>query len=94
MTRKPRPAPGAICDWCGSVLLATDAHGQVVLLGTLIGVIATVIAICFISCLIAGRVAHFFGTAANLVVTRLLGVLLASLAVQYVVDGGRAILRQ
>lgn len=82
--------PGAIT---ATVLLAGDARGQVLLLGLLIAVIAAVIAICFALYLVAGRVAGFFGTAANLVLTRLLGVLLASLAVQFVVDGGRALLR-
>jgi multiple antibiotic resistance protein len=82
--------PGAIT---ATVLLAGDAHGSVPQLATLIAVIAAIMAICFILCLIAGSVAQFFGTAANLVLTRLLGVLLAALAVQFVVDGARAFLQ-
>lgn len=80
--------PGAIT---ATVLLAGDARGNIVLLA-LIGVIAAILAICFIFCLIAGRVAQFFGTAANLVLTRLLGVLLAALAVQFVADGAGALM--
>lgn len=81
--------PGAIT---ATVLLAGDAHGGIAQLATLIAVIATIMAICFVFCLVAGRVAQFFGTAANLVLSRLLGVLLAALAVQFVVDGARAFL--
>jgi multiple antibiotic resistance protein len=81
--------PGAIT---ATLLLAGEARGDITKLALLIGVIAAVMAICLVLCLIAGRVAQFFGTAANLVLTRLLGVLLASLAVQYVVDGARAFL--
>lgn len=82
--------PGAIT---ATVLLAGDAHGSIPELATLIAVIAAIMAICLIFCLIASRVARFFGTAANLVLTRLLGVLLASLAVQFIVDGARAFLK-
>lgn len=82
--------PGAIT---ATVLLAGDAHGSVFLLATLIAVIAAIMAICLVFCLIAGEVARFFGTAANVVLTRLLGVLLAALAVQFVADGVRAFLR-
>jgi len=82
--------PGAIT---ATVLLAGAAHGSVTLLATLIAVIAAIMAICLVFCLIAGEVAQFFGTAANLVLTRLLGVLLAALAVQFVADGVRAFLQ-
>ncbi|MBM3553109.1 MAG: MarC family protein, partial [Alphaproteobacteria bacterium] len=43
-------------------------------------------------CLLAGRVERILGTAANIVMAKLLGVLLASLAVQFVVDGAKALL--
>ncbi|WP_159728016.1 MarC family protein [Methylosinus sp. Ce-a6] len=82
--------PGAIT---ATVLLAGAAHGSVTLLATLIAVIAAIMTICLIFCLIAGEVAQFFGTAANVVLTRLLGVLLAALAVQFVADGVRAFLQ-
>ncbi|WP_024880638.1 MarC family protein [Methylosinus sp. LW3] len=82
--------PGAIT---ATVLLASDAHGSVTLIATLIAVIAAIMAICLVFCLIAGEVAQFFGTAANVVLTRLLGVLLAALAVQFVADGVRAFLQ-
>jgi multiple antibiotic resistance protein len=81
--------PGAIT---ATVLLAGDAHGSLPMLAALVAVIAAIMAICFFFCLVAGHVAQFFGTAANLVLTRLLGVLLAALAVQFVADGAGALL--
>jgi multiple antibiotic resistance protein len=81
--------PGAIT---ATVLLADRAAGDVVRLGVLLGVIAAVIAICFVVFLMAAAIARRVGTTGNVVLQRLLGVLLAALAVQYVVDGVRAAL--
>ena len=55
----------------------------------LLGVIAAVLALCFVVFLLAARIAALLGTTANVVLSRLLGVLLAALAVQFVIDGVR-----
>jgi multiple antibiotic resistance protein len=68
--------PGAIT---ANVLLAGRAYGQTLLVG-----LATF--------LLAGRLSRMLGHTGNIVLSRLLGVLLAALAVQYVVDGIRAVL--
>jgi multiple antibiotic resistance protein len=81
--------PGAIT---ATVLLADRAAGDLVRLGVLLGVIAAVIIVCFVVFLMAAAIAKRFGTTGNVVLSRLLGVLLAALAVQYVVDGVRAAL--
>jgi multiple antibiotic resistance protein len=47
---------------------------------------------CLAAFLLAGRLSRMLGHAGNIVLSRLLGVLLAALAVQYVVDGIRAVL--
>ena len=49
--------------------------------------------ISYVVCRLAGRVERVFGTSVNIVVAKLLGVLLAALAVQFVLDGVRALLR-
>ena len=78
--------PGAIT---ATVLLAGRAGGDLKRLGVLLGVIAAVLALCFVVFLLAGRIAALLGTTANVVLSRLLGVLLAALAVQFVLDGVR-----
>ena len=81
--------PGAIT---ATVLLAGRANGNLMLIAVLIGVVALVAAACFVAFLFAERIGRAIGLTGNIVLSRLLGVLLAALAVQYVVDGVRAIL--
>jgi multiple antibiotic resistance protein len=76
--------PGAIT---ASVLLAGRAGGDPVHMGVLLGVVAAVLALCFAVFALAARIAALLGTTANVVLSRLLGVLLAALAVQFVIDG-------
>lgn len=80
--------PGAIT---ASVLLAGRAGGNWLLLALLIAVVAMVAACCLLTFLFASRISRLLGLTGNIVLSRLLGVLLAALAVQYVVDGVRAI---
>ena len=79
--------PGAIT---ATVLIAGHANGDMLLLGVLIAVALLVVATCFVAFLLAERIGRLLGMTGNIVLSRLLGVLLASLAVQYVVDGIRA----
>jgi multiple antibiotic resistance protein len=81
--------PGAIT---ATVLLAGRAGGNPMLIAILIGVVALVAAACFVAFLFAERIGRAIGLTGNIVLSRLLGVLLAALAVQYVVDGVRTIL--
>ena len=52
--------------------------------------VAIVIALCFICFAAANRIGKLLGVTGNVVLSRLLGVILAALAVQYVIDGVRA----
>ena len=81
--------PGAIT---ATVLLAGRADGAALPLGMLLGVIAVVMALCFVVFALAARIARLMGITGNVVLSRLLGVLLAALAVQYVIDGVRVAL--
>jgi multiple antibiotic resistance protein len=81
--------PGAIT---ATLLLAGQASGHPVSLSILFGVIVAVMAACMVAFLLANRIAGLLGVTGNVVLSRLLGVILASLAVQYVIDGVRTAL--
>jgi multiple antibiotic resistance protein len=79
--------PGAIT---ATILLAGQAAYRPQWLAVLLAVVVVVMAACLISFLAAERIGKLLGVTGNVVLSRLLGVILAALAVQYVVDGVRA----
>jgi multiple antibiotic resistance protein len=81
--------PGAIT---ATLLLAGQASGKPISLAVLIAVVVVVCALCLGVFLLANRVDRLLGITGNVVSSRLLGVLLAALAVQYVIDGVRVLL--
>jgi len=81
--------PGAIT---ATILLAGQANARPLWLAILLGVIGVVIATCFAVFVAAERIGRLLGVTGNLVLSRLLGVILAALAVQFVIDGVRAAL--
>jgi multiple antibiotic resistance protein len=81
--------PGAIT---ATLLLAGRATGEPANLGILIGVIVVATAICAVVFLLATPIKRLLGTTGNTVLSRLLGIVLAALAVQFVIDGVRAVL--
>ncbi len=81
--------PGAIT---ATLLLAGQAGGRPLFLAGLLGVVALVCAACLLVYLFAARIERFLGITGNVVMSRLLGVILAALAVQFVIDGGKAAL--
>lgn len=82
--------PGAIT---ATVLLSGRAHGDALLLAGLLGIVIVVVAACLGAFLLAQRIERLLGITGSVVLSRLLGILLASLAVQYVIDGIRAVLK-
>jgi multiple antibiotic resistance protein len=81
--------PGAIT---ATVLLAGRSAGDPLRIAILLAVIVVVLAICFVVFALAARIAKLLGFTGNVVLSRLLGVLLVALAVQYVIDGVRVAL--
>jgi multiple antibiotic resistance protein len=81
--------PGAIA---ATILLSGRANRDFLMLGSLLGVIVVIIALCLLVFLVASRIAKLLGVTGSAVLSRLLGVLLAALAVQFVIDGVRAVL--
>ena len=79
--------PGAIT---ATILLAGQTAYRPQWLAALLAVIVAAMAACLLSFFAAERIGKLLGVTGNVVLSRLLGVILAALAVQYVVDGVRA----
>jgi multiple antibiotic resistance protein len=80
--------PGAIT---AMILLAGRAEGDVKRLTGLFAVAALVMLACYIAFRLAEPISHHMGVTGRAVITRLLGIILAALAVQFVVDGIKAL---
>lgn len=79
--------PGAIS---ATILIASSAPNTFGLIGLLV-IIGALIGSCLVVFLLAGPLDRMLGNTGRIVLTRLLGVLLAALAVQFVADGVTAI---
>jgi multiple antibiotic resistance protein len=80
--------PGAIT---ATVLLDGRAAGNFLLTGILFAVVVSVAVACYVAFIFAERISRLIGLTGNIVLSRLLGVLLAALAVQFVIDGIRTV---
>jgi multiple antibiotic resistance protein len=78
--------PGAIAS---VMLLTAKAHGVGPTLAVL-GALAAVLVLTLLALIAASPLMRLFGARGEAVITRLLGVLLAALAAQYVIDGLKA----
>jgi multiple antibiotic resistance protein len=81
--------PGAIT---ATVLLDGRAGANLLLVGLLLAVVVLVALSCFVAFSFAERISRLIGRTGNIVLSRLLGVLLAALAVQFAIDGIRAVM--
>jgi|TARA_R100000049_G_scaffold4770_1_gene11596 multiple antibiotic resistance protein len=77
--------PGAIA----AIMLLMNEAASVEEMAVVLGALAAVLVITAVALVAAGPLMRLFGDRVEAVVTRLLGVLLAALAAQYVVDGLR-----
>lgn len=78
--------PGALTSL---LLMLSAAHGRLAAIGLLLGILALVLIITLTVLLSSSRILALMGETGANVVTRLLGVLLTALAVQYVLTGIR-----
>jgi multiple antibiotic resistance protein len=76
--------PGSIT---ATMLLAARAGDDWRALAGLMAIVALVMLSCYLTFLMAERVSRLLGTTGNIVLTRMLGVVLAALAVQFVING-------
>ncbi len=76
--------PGSIT---AALLLAGRAAGDWQALGGLLAIIGLVMLLSYAVFLGAEQISRLLGTTGNIVLTRMLGVVLAALAVQFVIDG-------
>lgn len=76
--------PGAIT---AMILLAGRANGDVSKLVALYALAALVMFACYLSFLSAERISGLLGVTGRAVISRLLGIILAALAVQFIIDG-------
>lgn len=76
--------PGSIT---ATILLTERANGDWHLLAGLMAIVAVVMALCYLIFLLSDRIARLLGKTGSLVLSRMLGVVLAALAMQFVVDG-------
>lgn len=79
--------PGAI----SATILAASQAPTTAALVIFLGIIAGVVGVCLAVFLLADRINRFLGETGRVVVERLLGLVLAALAVQFVSDGIKAI---
>jgi len=76
--------PGALT----TVLLVVNNHrGDVVVLGALLAVITAVMVVTLLSLLLSAQVMRLLGETGANVISRVLGVVLAALAIQFILDG-------
>jgi len=81
--------PGSIT---ATMLLAGRAGHDSWRLGGLLAIVALAMATSFLVFLLADQVSRLLGSTGKIVLTRMLGVVLAALAVQFVIDGVREVI--
>ena len=79
--------PGAIT---ATMLLAGQTSGEPMLLALLIAIIGVICALCWGVFMFAEIIAKVLGVTGNIVLSRLLGIILVALAIQFVLDGVKA----
>jgi len=81
--------PGAITS---VVLLVGQASGDIAAQGAVIGVLIAVLILTLVCLLLAGQLMRLLGVTGINVISRVSGIIVAALAVQFMIDGVRAVL--
>ena len=76
--------PGAIG---AAILLVADAQGNLIQISVVVGALLAIVLLAFLLMLMATQVQRLLGVTGLHVVSRIVGVLLAALAVQFIFDG-------
>jgi len=76
--------PGAMG---AAILLMANAEGDLILQAIVIGSLLAILLLTGITLLLAGKIQHVLGVTGMNVISRVIGVLLAALAVQFIFDG-------
>jgi len=76
--------PGAMG---AAILLMANAEGDLALQAVVVGSLLTILLLTGITLLLAGKIQHILGVTGMNVISRVIGVLLAALAVQFIFDG-------
>jgi multiple antibiotic resistance protein len=79
--------PGAIT---ASILTAGSTNGDPLRIAGFLAVVAVIMGLSWLTFRVAEPISRFLGITGNVVLTRLLGLLLAALACQFVIDGVKA----
>jgi multiple antibiotic resistance protein len=79
--------PGAIAS---TILLMSEARGDMVGQSIVLIMLVIVLFMTLLALLAASRIIYLFGVTGINVITRILGIILAALAAQYLLDGLRA----
>jgi len=72
-----------------AILLTANEEGDIAGIAIIIAALLAVLLITFVALLVAARIQHILGVIGMQVVTRVMGVLLSALAVQFMFDGIR-----
>ena len=80
--------PGAITS---VVLLVGQARGDIATQGAVIGVLVAVLILTLVCLLLAGQLMRLLGVTGINVISRVSGIIVAALAVQFMIDGLRAV---
>ena len=75
--------PGAI----GATLLLAEAHGDLLHQAIILSSLTVIVGLTLISMLMAGEINRFLGVTGMQVITRIFGIILSALAVQFLFDG-------